>query len=166
MSVAEIARDEIVNVRYEITQMMEIDLKEVVEIEENTGLSRWGYEAYRMELFNNPMAIMRVARGLAPISIERHVLGFIASRVTVDELHINNIAAHPAFRRIRIGAALMNTAMRESRIYGARRCILEVRASNHSAQALYAKLGFRVIGRRRDYYTFPTEDALVMQMIY
>ena len=166
MSVAEIAREDILNIRYEVTQMMEADLRDVVEIEENTGLSRWGLEAYRIELFNNPMAIMRVARGLEPISIENHVLGFIASRVTLDELHINNIATHPAFRRLKIGSALLETAIRESRSYGARRCILEVRASNVSAQALYAKMAFRTIGRRRDYYTFPTEDALVMQMMY
>lgn len=166
MSVVEIAHEDLSHVKYEITQMLEADLKDVVEIEENTGLSRWGYEAYRIELFNNPMAIMQVARGVLPISVERHVLGFIASRVTADELHINNIAAHPAFRRIKIGATLMRTAIEMSRAYGARRCILEVRASNGTAQTLYTKLGFRVIGRRRDYYTFPTEDALVMQLLY
>ncbi|MEW6737002.1 MAG: ribosomal protein S18-alanine N-acetyltransferase [Acidobacteriota bacterium] len=166
MSVAEIASENLSNIYYEITQMLDTDLKQVVDIEENTGLSRWGYEAYRMELFNNPMAIMRVARGVEPINIERRVLGFVAARVTLDELHINNIATHPNFRRIRIGSTLMNEVVTQSRLYGACRCILEVRASNFSAQALYAKMGFRTIGRRRDYYTSPIEDALVMQLMY
>jgi ribosomal-protein-alanine N-acetyltransferase len=40
--------------------------------------------------------------------------------------------------------------------------MLEVRASNLIAQALYARLGFRIIGRRRGYYAEPPEDALVM----
>ena len=39
---------------------------------------------------------------------------------------------------------------------------LEVRASNHGAMALYEKLGFKVIGRRRGYYTDDGEDAVVM----
>ena len=166
MSVVEISRKNLSDISFDITQMIEADLRVVVEIEETTGLSRWGYEAYRSELFNNPMAIMRIARSLYPIGNERRILGFVASRVTIDELHINNIATHPNFRRLRIGTALMDTAIEQSRAYGARRCILEVRASNTTAQALYAKMNFRVIGRRRDYYTSPTEDALVMQLIY
>ncbi|MCS6885132.1 MAG: ribosomal protein S18-alanine N-acetyltransferase [Acidobacteriota bacterium] len=151
------------DVGYEITQMLEADLPAVVELEEMTGLSRWGYEAYKIELFYNPMSIMRVARGLTERS---RVLGFVASRVTFDELHINNIAVHPDFRRIRIASELLKTVIRQSYSYGSRRCLLEVRASNEPAQCLYRKLGFRVIGRRRDYYTQPTEDALVMQLIY
>jgi ribosomal-protein-alanine N-acetyltransferase len=39
---------------------------------------------------------------------------------------------------------------------------LEVRASNHGAMALYERLGFKVIGRRRGYYTDDGEDAVVM----
>jgi ribosomal protein S18 acetylase RimI-like enzyme len=65
-----------------------------------------------------------------------------------------------------VGRALMETAIEQSSNFGARRCVLEVRAGNASAQALYARLGFRAIGRRRDYYTNPMEDALVMQLLY
>lgn len=166
MSVAELSGTNVFDVGYEITQMLEADLKEVVEIEEATGLSRWGYEAYKMELFNNPMSIMRVARGLTEIDGRYRILGFVASRVTFDELHINNIATHPDFRRMRIGSELLKNVIRQSYGYGARRCLLEVRVTNEPAQRLYERLGFRVIGRRRDYYTQPTEDALVMQVIY
>jgi [ribosomal protein S18]-alanine N-acetyltransferase len=166
MSVAEISRTNTYNANFEVTQMLEADLKTVVELEETTGLSRWGYEAYRIELFNNPMAIMRVARSLYPVDNLRRVVGFLASRVTIDELHINNIATHPGFRRMGVGRALMETAIEQSRNFGASRCVLEVRAGNASAQALYARLCFRVIGRRRDYYTNPMEDALVMQLLY
>jgi ribosomal-protein-alanine N-acetyltransferase len=42
--------------------------------------------------------------------------------------------------------------------------ILEVRASNEAAQLLYRDLGFRIVGRRREYYRLPTEDALVMKL--
>ncbi|MBI4852811.1 MAG: ribosomal protein S18-alanine N-acetyltransferase [Acidobacteria bacterium] len=166
MSLVKAIPEDLHLVKYEITQMMESDLNDVVSLEESTGLSRWGYESYRQELFNNPSSIMRTARGITPISVYRKVLGFVASRVIFDELHINNVATDPTFRRIRIGTTLMESVIKESRIYGARRCLLEVRANNVSAQILYKKMGFEMIGRRRDYYTMPTEDALVMQFLY
>ncbi len=166
MSVVKAIPEDLHLIKYEITQMMEADLNEVVELEEASGLSRWGYESYRQELFNNPTSIMRTARGITPVTIYRRILGFVASRVICDELHINNVATHPTFRRIRIGTALMEAVIKESRIYGARRCLLEVRASNVSAQVLYKKMDFEIIGRRRDYYTIPMEDALVMQFLY
>lgn len=162
----EFSPKELANVRYAITQMMEADIPEVVSLEESTGLSRWGFDSYRYELFENPLSVMRTARAIEPITIKNRVLGFIASRVIVDELHVNNIATHPCFRRMQIAAKLLQTAIRESYAYGARRCILEVRASNLPAQGLYAKFGFQIIGRRKAYYSFPTEDALVMQALY
>jgi ribosomal-protein-alanine N-acetyltransferase len=166
MSFAKATPEDLHLVKYEITQMMESDLNEVVYLEETTGLSRWGYESYRQELFNNPTSIMRTARGVSPVNVYRKILGFVASRVIFDELHINNVATDPTFRRIRIGTALMESVIKESRIYGARRCLLEVRASNISAQILYKKMNFETIGRRKDYYTMPVEDALVMQYLY
>ncbi len=166
MSIAEIFSPNIYHRNYEVTQMLEADLNAVVHIEESTGLSRWGYEAYRTELFTNPSAIMRVARYNGYLDNGQGVVGFVASRVTIDELHINNIATHPAYRRMRIALTLMEVAIEQSIIYGARRCILEVRLSNDSAQTLYKKMGFRTIGYRRDYYAMPMEDALVMQLLY
>ncbi|PYT05668.1 MAG: hypothetical protein DMF60_11180 [Acidobacteria bacterium] len=47
---------------YSIGPMQERDLIDVVEIEETSGLNRWGYDAYRRELFTNPNSIMIVAR--------------------------------------------------------------------------------------------------------
>jgi ribosomal-protein-alanine N-acetyltransferase len=149
--------------QFEITPAREVDLTEVVEIEEMTGLNRWGYDAYRRELLTNPMAAMYVARPVGP-GASRRVLGFVAASVVFDELHINNIATHPDYRRIGIGRLLLSTALEEGRLRGAKVCVLEVRASNAVAQALYATLGFRTARRRRDYYRAPVEDALEMVM--
>jgi ribosomal-protein-alanine N-acetyltransferase len=152
----------LVDVRYEIAPMREEDLPEIVTIEQLTGLSPWGYESYRLELVTIPKAIMRVARVVSPTAVEGRVVGFIAARVTVDELHINNVATHPDFRRIHIGARLMYTALVEGRVLGATSSILEVRTTNVAAQTLYTRLGFQIVGRRKDYYSFPREDALIM----
>ena len=146
---------------YSIDPMRERDLIEVVEIEEASGLNRWGYDAYRRELFTNPNSIMLVARNqvLGPT-----VIGFFAGWIVEDELHVNNVAAHQDFRRIGVGRSLMEAAMDESSRRGVAHVILEVRASNEAAQLLYKDLGFSFIGRRRDYYRLPTEDALVMKL--
>jgi ribosomal-protein-alanine N-acetyltransferase len=147
--------------RFEIAPLYDVDLTEVVEIEETTGLNRWGYDAYRRELLNNPMAVMYVARPLDP-GTNRRLLGFVAASIIFDELHINNIATHPDFQRIGIGRRLLSTALDEGALRGGKVCVLEVRASNVVAQALYMSLGFRTARRRRDYYRSPTEDALEM----
>ncbi|HKV42848.1 MAG TPA: ribosomal protein S18-alanine N-acetyltransferase [Blastocatellia bacterium] len=149
---------------YTIEWMREQDLLEVVRIEETSGLNRWGYEAYRRELLKNPNAIMLVARDQRTISPERSVVGFFAAWIVEDELHINNIASRKDSRRIGIGHSLMESALEEARNRGVRFVLLEVRASNQAAQSLYTGLGFRFVGRRRDYYRSPTEDALMMRL--
>ncbi|HEX8746897.1 MAG TPA: ribosomal protein S18-alanine N-acetyltransferase [Pyrinomonadaceae bacterium] len=147
-----------------IAQMTEHDLLEVVEIEETSGLSRWGWEAYFGELARPTDTIMLVARpqqhahGIEGFSI----LGFIAARLAADELHINNTAVREGLRQIGIGSLLLGAALEEGRKRGARRSFLEVRASNLNAQKLYRKFGFELSGRRAHYYADPTEDALVM----
>lgn len=146
---------------YSIESMRERDLIDVVEIEETSGLNRWGYDAYRRELFTNPNSIMIVARNLV---LGPAVIGFFAGWIVEDELHVNNVASHQDYRRIGIGRSLMEAAIDEAGRRGVAHVILEVRASNEAAQLLYRDLGFGFVGRRRDYYRMPTEDALVMKL--
>ena len=146
---------------YSIEPMRERDLIDVVEIEETSGLNRWGYDAYRRELFTNPNSIMLVARNLM---MGPAVVGFFAGWIVEDELHVNNVASHQDYRRIGIGRSLMEAAIDEAGRRGVAHVILEVRASNEAAQLLYIDLGFGFVGRRRDYYRLPTEDALVMKL--
>ena len=146
---------------YSIEPMRERDLIDVVEIEETSGLNRWGYDAYRRELFTNPNSIMIVARNLVP---GPGVIGFFAGWIVEDELHVNNVASHREYRRIGIGRSLMEAAIDEGGRRGVAFVILEVRASNEGAQLLYRDLGFSIVGRRREYYRVPTEDAFVMKL--
>lgn len=150
-----------------ITRMTEHDLLEVVEIEEASGLSRWGWEAYFAELARDRETIMLVARPLHQTQPAESfsVAGFIAARMTAEELHINNMAVREGLRQGGIGSLLLGTALEEARRRGAQRSFLEVRASNLAAQGLYRKLGFQLSGRRPRYYADPTEDALVMTAV-
>ena len=80
----------------------------------------------------------------------------------LDELHINNLAVLPAYRRSQIGTALLRRVLEDGARLGASRATLEVRRSNDAARMLYEKFGFSVAGVRRGYYSKPSEDALVL----
>lgn len=149
-----------------ISRMTEHDLLEVVEIEEASDLSRWGWNAYHSELMHEGAVLMFVARELESENLNsgRSLKGFIAARLIADELHVNNVGVREEYRGQRIGSALLKTVLNEARRLGAKSAFLEVRASNSPAQALYERCGFGVTGRRRNYYSEPTEDALVMSL--
>ena len=161
MSVSERQGEEAaIRLPFVIEWMRVSDLGEVVALEEVTGLNRWGFDAYKREIQKNPNSVMLVARNLRP---GPPVVGFFAGWTVEDELHVNNIATHPDFRQQGIGSNLMQRAIEEGWRRGIAFVLLEVRASNVAAQSLYRKLGFNFVGRRRDYYRFPTEDAFVMK---
>lgn len=147
-----------------ITLMTEHDLLEVVEIEESTGLSRWGWAAYYSELQGNNKDLMLVAR----VADARHkrvtarLAGYIVGRMGADELHINNVAVRDIYRRRGIGRALLNRLLEAGKSSGVPVAFLELRAGNTAALALYEECGFHVTARRRKYYSEPEEDALVM----
>lgn len=162
MSSVSIAREGAVG--FEIEPMLEHDLLEVVEIEETCGLSLWGWDGYHTELGRRE-SIMLVARlGRHGRGMGRALAGFIAARVDADELHVNNIGVREEARRGGLGCGLLCAALARGALYGAERGVLEVRASNLPAQALYAAHGFEAAGRRKNYYRSPAEDALVMTL--
>src|SRR5678809_1233454 len=97
-----------------ITRMSEHDLLEVVEIEEQSGLSRWGWAAYYAELQGANRELMLVARAAKFANVESApIAGYIVARETAGELHINNFAVRPEFRRHGIGATLLNRVLDE-----------------------------------------------------
>ncbi|MFN2453908.1 MAG: ribosomal protein S18-alanine N-acetyltransferase [Pyrinomonadaceae bacterium] len=149
-----------------LQRMTEHDLLEVVEIEEASGLSCWGWDAYFAELSRARESIMLIARfDSAARDVEannQRLAGFIAARIGAGELHVNNIAVREAYRRRGVGAALLERVLEDGRREGALRALLEVRASNLRAQSLYLRQGFKATARRRHYYTSPPDDALIM----
>ena len=90
------------------------------------------------------------------------VVGYAACWVVVDQAELGNIAVAPDWRRRGVGARLLEAVIEHSRGRGVRELFLEVRVSNDVAQRLYQRYGFREVGRRRNYYVAPVEDALVM----
>ena len=86
--------------------MTEHDLLEVVEIEESSGLSRWGWAAYYAELQGSNSDLMLVARIVTtnPNDSRQQLAGYIVARMGADELHINNVAVRETYRRRGSGA--------------------------------------------------------------
>src|SRR5258708_28709024 len=87
---------------FSIKRMTEHDLLEVVEIEELSGRSPWGWEAYHKELESPEDVIMLRARVIgvdANLNEGKGIAGFIVARVVSDEMHVNNVAVRAEFRR-------------------------------------------------------------------
>lgn len=92
-------------------------------------------------------------------------LGYVGLSMVLDEGYISNVAVAPEARRRGIADALLYELARRTR-QTLSFLTLEVRVSNAPAVALYEKHGFAVVGRRRNYYTQPQEDALLMTFFF
>ena len=139
-----------------IIKMNENHVSQVAELEKVCFSDPWSENSVASEL-NNKLSLWLVAvEGDA-------VLGYIGSQTVMDETDMMNVAVHPDFRRKGIAEALVNGLVEHLKTMGSHCLTLEVRASNAPAIALYGKLGFAEIGRRRNYYRNPREDALILR---
>ena len=94
---------------------------------------------------------------------DTEVLGYAGLAVGPDEAYVQTLAVRRPNWGRGVGAALLAELLREADTRGRRPVLLEVRAENARAQALYARFGFELIGRRRGYYQPSGADALVMR---
>ena len=90
------------------------------------------------------------------------VLGYVGLMYVLDEGYISNVAVHPEARRQGIGDALIDALAAKAEELELAFLTLEVRESNAPAIALYAKHGFHPVGKRKNYYDAPKEDAVLM----
>ena len=93
------------------------------------------------------------------------VAGYLVLSSVLDEGSIDDIAVAPPYRRHGIADALVHDAVCRARADGLSTLTLEVRASNLAAVRLYEKHGFAEVGRRRNYYEKPREDAILMTLV-
>ncbi|MGT2801668.1 ribosomal protein S18-alanine N-acetyltransferase [Streptococcus henryi] len=89
---------------------------------------------------------------------EKELIGFLSVQHLVGEVEITNIAVRKSYQGQGLGAQLM--ASLDDMDFP---IFLEVRESNKSAQALYQKFGFELVGKRKRYYHEPVEDAIIMK---
>ncbi len=135
------------------------DVPSLLAIErESDSAAHWSREEYER----------RAAAGLILIAAGDNagnkIVGFACANVIAGEWEIENVVvAEPAGRR-GIGDSLLHKLVSNAREAGATALWLEVRESNHPAQELYKKHGFREVGRRPKYYREPPEDAVLYKL--
>jgi len=145
-----------------ISEMTEIDLKDVVIIESLSFSIPWSEEMFKSELsldfahnFTGKLSLNETGDFL---------VGYICSWLFHGEAHILNIAVHPDYRRLGLGTHLMQFFIGFCRTKEVKTLTLDVRSSNHPAIEMYRKMGFRKRGLRPHYYADNGEDALIMAL--
>jgi ribosomal-protein-alanine N-acetyltransferase len=134
------------------------DVRSLWEIEKLSYPAPWSLWCFLAEYANSKSTIL-VAGPPSPAAWE--TWGFIIFWMVADEMHLLNLAIHPAQRRRGISRQLLSTALTQARSQGAGVVWLEVRPSNRAALALYQSFGFAEVGVRPGYYTDNGEDALI-----
>ena len=138
--------------------MEEEDIPFILEIENVSFQNPWRASTFSGEIANKGVSFPYV---IVHRTFER-IIGYIIYWKIQEEVQISNFAVHPDFRKKGIGEAVMRSVIRAIQRDGGVYVFLEVRPSNLAARNLYKKLGFKVLGTRKDYYQTPLEDALIM----
>jgi [ribosomal protein S18]-alanine N-acetyltransferase len=140
-----------------VETLTEEDLDEVLEIERASFTNPWSRQMFIWEMQNAGVSYAFVLR-----TREWRVAGFCTIWLVLDEIHINNVAVRPECRGQGTGQRLLAEVLAQGARLGATKATLEVRRSNAAALKVYERLGFVARGVRRNYYTSPVEDALVL----
>jgi ribosomal-protein-alanine N-acetyltransferase len=133
------------------------DLDAVYELNRHVFPESWSYDGLR-DALKGGYELLLCMDG-------KKLAGYLLSHVVIDEVHIMQVAVAPEYRRQGIAEQLSRQLMAAKPDH---LLMLEVRASNHAAQSLYAKLGFVRSGLRKGYYVSqqnggPQEDAVLMR---
>jgi ribosomal-protein-alanine N-acetyltransferase len=138
--------------------MRETDLKAVIAIELQVYDFPWTLGIFR--------DCLHAGYHCWVVTLGERVVGYAVTMVAVQECHLLNVCIHPHRQGQGLGHKLICRLLKLAGQQGVETAFLEVRESNGPARALYRRLGFVEVGRRRDYY--PTqngrEDALVLSL--
>ncbi len=140
-----------------IVPMNREHLPEIAALERQCFSRPWSERMLGEELDNECAAFL-----VAEDSESGAVLGYAGLLVMADEGYITNVAVWPQCRRQGIAAQLLTVFENFAKGNRLAFLTLEVRPSNAAAIALYERFGFHEVGRRKNYYDLPKEDALVL----
>ena len=139
-----------------VQKMDKNHVSQVAELEKLCFSDPWSENSVASEL-KNPLSYWLV------ILDENTVAGYVGSQTVLGETDMMNIAVHPDYRRQGLAERLVTELVEGLKGMDSHCLTLEVRASNVPAISLYEKLGFAQIGRRKNYYRNPREDALILR---
>lgn len=144
--------------KVQIVPMNGDHLDEVAELERLCFPDPWSRNMLKEELEND------LAAFLVALDEQGTVVGYAGLQVVLDEGYILNVAVRPDCRRQGVAGQLLNVFLNFAKGNQLAFLTLEVRASNYAAIALYGSRGFRGMGRRKNYYEHPREDAVIMTL--
>jgi ribosomal-protein-alanine N-acetyltransferase len=135
----------------------EFYLDQILEIENLSFSAPWSRKGFLQEL-ENPVA------QLWALMHDRVLMGYICFWTVREEMQLLDLAVHPRYRGRGHGSYLLDGMIDLACSKGISRIWLEVRVSGSAARRLYEKFAFVESGRRRNYYTDPAEDAIIMSL--
>ncbi|WP_243456629.1 ribosomal protein S18-alanine N-acetyltransferase [Mobilitalea sibirica] len=138
-----------------IRKMTEADLDEVCVIEQETFSEPWSKDDFCK-------ALRDINNGYLVAEVRDEIIGYCGYWGIAGEGNIYNMAVKKEYRRQCIGFYLLEHLIKEAVKGGISSFTLEVRSSNEAAIRLYERLGFQATAIRKDFYTKPKEDAVIM----
>lgn len=140
-----------------IIEMTNEHISSVLEIERDSFTHPWSESSFLSEL-NKDSSFLYVALD----DKEKEVIGYAVMSTVLDEGSLLDIAVSKEYRKQGVAKALFSKLLEVAYENKLSFITLEVRASNTSAKALYDKLGFECVAVRKNYYSKPIEDAILM----
>lgn len=142
-----------------IAPMTEKHIRAVAEIERLCFAEPWSEVSLRDSIASPYSRFFVHTEG-------NEVTGYIGLYAVAGEGSVTNVAIHPLHRKKGIGCALVQNAVKIGEKESLEYITLEVRESNTPARKLYEKCGFQVMGKRKDFYSSPREDAIIMNYFF
>lgn len=142
--------------KFKITDMSEGHIDSIAALEKQCFSMPWSKNSLINELSNVN------SHFLVAIDESEKVLGYIGFNYVCDEGYITNVAVFPNYRRCGVAKTLLKYIFDFGYKKNLKFVSLEVRQSNLSAICLYKSLDFVNVGLRKNFYSLPKEDAIIM----
>jgi ribosomal-protein-alanine N-acetyltransferase len=141
-----------------IREMKTEDIPGVLQIEKTLLGRQWTGRAFE-ESLQQDYTFFYVEE-----NADHSIAGYLCIERLYGEAELVNVAVHPQQRRTGMGARMLREAIEKEKEAGTESIVLEVRKGNLPAIRMYEQAGFAQIGVRKNFYEFPVEDAIVMQL--
>lgn len=142
-----------------IERMTEAHLDAVAKLERECFAHPWSRESLK-ETLRSGDSLFYIAE------LDGRVIGYIGMSFVLDEGYIYNVAVEKSSRKKGAGSALIQTLVNYGKKNGFAFLTLEVRESNTAARSLYSSFGFIKVGERKDYYSDPVDNAVLMTLFF
>ena len=139
-----------------ITRMAQCHVSQIADLERLCFNDPWSENSIASELNN------KLSHWLVALDGEK-VIGYVGSQTVLGETDMMNIAVHPDYRKRGIATELIQELINALNERNSHSLMLEVRESNDPAKELYLKMGFELVGIRKNYYRNPKENALILR---